>query len=72
MTTVAEAMSEAARELRESARLHHRSQAAHKRQARNLMARLERLRRVCAEMGVDLVIEGEDRIGGQGHVSSTD
>ena len=66
----ARALAEAAHGLREAARVHKRAEAANRRQARELMELLSRLRAECERAGIRLVIqegEGERRHHGQQH-----
>ena len=63
-TALAEAASAAADQLTAAARVHKQSEFAHRRQARALMQSLDRLRRICEEHGIELVVKapgGTDR-----------
>jgi len=62
---VTAALSDAAQALHESARTHKRAEFQHRKQARDLMRRLDVLQRVCAEHGITL--ETSTAPEGKGH-----
>jgi hypothetical protein len=53
----ADVFAQAAAALRDSARQHKRSESHHRRQARALQQRLDALRRICEENGIELHID---------------
>lgn len=53
----AEVVAQAATALRDSARMHKRSESHHRRQARTLQRRLDALRAFCDEHGIELHID---------------
>lgn len=70
-STLATAIAEAARSLEASARLHKRSEFAHRRQAREMRAKLAHLQAMCDRLGIRLVLEGT-RQGGTPNDDRTD
>ena len=60
MTPQAAAAANAARALKEAAKGHKRAQAFHRRGAQQCMKALADLKRDCAALGIQLIVEGED------------
>ena len=64
----ATALAEAARELHAAARTHKRSEFQHRRQARDLMRKLDELRTVCNQLGIHLDLDTDPhKEGGHSH-----
>ena len=63
----ATALAQAARSLDEAARMHKRSEFAHRRQAQRLRQQLALIEAECARLGIRLVIEGTDGRRRHGH-----
>lgn len=61
--TVTAALEGAAQTLHAAARAHKRSEAQHRRQARDLMRRFDELRAALAERGIDLLIDTDPQEG---------